>query len=177
MLESLKILILCVGSAVLYGILHDQVTARVCVEYFTVGHPPIFNTESPTLLALGWGVIATWWVGVMLAIPGILVSRVGRWPKVTAAELVRPIAVLLVTMAVASTLAGFAGYYLAITARVWLVDRLAEQMHHSKHAYFLADGFAHGAAYAVGFLGGIVLCGWILFHRRNRALALITPAS
>jgi hypothetical protein len=33
---------------VVYGIVHDQVTARVCVEYFTVGHPPVFQTNSDT---------------------------------------------------------------------------------------------------------------------------------
>ena len=41
-IESLKIVVLCIVAAIVYGILHDQVTARVCVEYFTIGHPPIF---------------------------------------------------------------------------------------------------------------------------------------
>ena len=49
--ETLKIVVLCIVSAIVYGILHDQVTARVCVEYFTIGHPPIFHTDDPTLLA------------------------------------------------------------------------------------------------------------------------------
>ena len=51
-MEAVKIGILCIAVAVVYGILHDQVTARVCVEYFTIGHPPMFPTNSPTLL--GW---------------------------------------------------------------------------------------------------------------------------
>lgn len=46
-MESVKIVLLCIVSAVIYGILHDQVTARVCVEYFTIGHPPMFSTNSP----------------------------------------------------------------------------------------------------------------------------------
>ena len=84
-MESLKIVLLCILSAILYGILQDQVTARVCVEYFTIGHPPVFNTESPTLLALGWGVIATWWVGLLLGIPysrvkALLLAQVRRRP-------------------------------------------------------------------------------------------------
>ena len=53
-----RIVLLSIASAIGYGILHDQVTARVCVEYFTIGHPPVFSTDSPTLLALGWGTIA-----------------------------------------------------------------------------------------------------------------------
>ena len=53
-MHALTIVVLCIGMAITYGILHDQVTARVCVEYFTIGHEPIFGTDSPTLLGLGW---------------------------------------------------------------------------------------------------------------------------
>jgi hypothetical protein len=72
---SLKIVALCTASAVLYGICHDQVTARVCVEYFTVGHAPIFHTESPTLLAFWFGTMATWWVGLILGVLAALAAR------------------------------------------------------------------------------------------------------
>src|SRR2546422_460048 len=113
MLESLKIVALCVVASVAYGIVHDQVTARVCVEYFTVGHPPVFHTSDPTLLAFGWGTLATWWVGLFLGLPAALFARVGPAPRVAAAQLLRPIAVLLVVMAVASLGAGVAGYFTA----------------------------------------------------------------
>ena len=46
------IVLMCVFAAVVYGVIHDQITARVCVEYFTVGHPPIFPTDDPTLLGV-----------------------------------------------------------------------------------------------------------------------------
>ena len=65
-MQSLVIVLMCVIAAVSYGIAHDQVTARVCVEYFTVGHPTMFDTDDPTRLGLGWGIIATWWVGLLL---------------------------------------------------------------------------------------------------------------
>jgi len=58
--ESLKIILLSIAAVILYGIVHDQVTARMCVEYFTIGHPPIFGTDDPTLLGVGWGILATW---------------------------------------------------------------------------------------------------------------------
>jgi hypothetical protein len=64
-------------------ILHDQITARVCVEYFTVFHPPVFNTQSPTLLACGWGVIATWWVGLFLGLFLAVAARIGPRPKLS----------------------------------------------------------------------------------------------
>jgi hypothetical protein len=68
-LEPVKIFLACILAAVLYGIVHDMFTAHLCVEYFSVFHPPVFNTDSPTLLALGWGVIATWWAGGIIGAP------------------------------------------------------------------------------------------------------------
>ena len=63
-----------VAAACLYGIAHDQVTARVCPEYFTegfhkdmVGKGPdgwlkktLLTTKSPTKLGLLWGTLETW---------------------------------------------------------------------------------------------------------------------
>ncbi|HLN27843.1 MAG TPA: hypothetical protein VK395_08870 [Gemmataceae bacterium] len=168
-MESLKIILLCVMSAIGFGILHDQVTARVCVEYFTIGHPPVFNTESPTLLALGWGILATWWVGLLLGMPAALASRLGSWPKVTARRWVGLICGLMVVTARTSLLAGVVGYFLAKSGAVWLVEPLASRVPPSKHYAFLADLWAHLASYASGFLGGIALCGWTLFRRWRMA--------
>ena len=60
-MESLKIILLSVAAAIGYGVAHDQVTIRVCPEYFTLAHAPLFHSGSLTLVALGWGVVATWW--------------------------------------------------------------------------------------------------------------------
>ncbi|MGD9648140.1 MAG: hypothetical protein AB7U73_20685, partial [Pirellulales bacterium] len=152
-----------------YGIAHDQVTARVSVEYFTIGHPPIFDTESPTLLALGWGIIATWWVGAMLSVPAVLTSRVGSWPKLSAADLRRPVLMLLAAMAVGSLAAGIAGYFAAEAGYVWLVEPLASEVPRDKQVRFLADLWAHNAAYGVGFVGGITICIWALVRRARLA--------
>lgn len=54
-MQSFGIVPMRVIAAGCYGIAHDQVTACVCVEYFTVGHPPVFSTDDPTLLGIGWG--------------------------------------------------------------------------------------------------------------------------
>ena len=168
-IETLKIFVLCIVAAIVYGILHDQVTARVCVEYFTIGHPPIFHTDEPTLLAFGWGVIATWWMGAILAVPAVLTSRLGSWPKLNAADLVRPIVVLLIVMACSSLVAGVSGHFVAKAGGVQLVGSLAYRVPVAKHVAFLADLWAHLAAYAVGFFGGIGVSIWVLFRRRQMA--------
>lgn len=164
-MESLKILLLCVGSAIFYGILHDQVTARVCVEYFTIGHDPIFNTESPTLLAFGWGVIATWHVGMFLSVPTILTCRVGSWPTIPAQRLMLPIGILLLVMGLSSLVAGIFGYYSAKFGDLSLPSPLAELVSREKHDAFFADYYAHNAAYTVGEFGGVILCIGIVLRR------------
>ena len=77
MIEFLKIVVLGLVVAMGYGIVHDQVTTRVSIEYFTIGHAPIFSTDSPTLLAFGWGIVSTWQLGAVLGLVTAAFARLG----------------------------------------------------------------------------------------------------
>jgi hypothetical protein len=165
--ESLKIILVCIAAAMLYGIIHDQFTARVCVEYFTVFHPSVFTTESPTLLGIGWGILATWWVGAILGLLLATAARVGSRPPLTAACLVRPIGKLLLFMAVCAMLSGFAGFALAKHQLVSPPDWVAFRLSRSAQTRFMADWWAHSASYLSGFAGGIGLC-LLTYRRRSR---------
>jgi hypothetical protein len=156
-MQFLRIILVCVIAAVMYGILHDQVTARVCVEYFTIGHPPVYATDDPTLLGIGWGIIATWWVGLLLGIPLAIVARVGKRPKRSAALLVKPIMYLLGIMAASAVTCGCVGWFLARSGAVVLGEPLASRLPAGRQIAFMADAWAHGASYFVGVVGGIVL--------------------
>jgi hypothetical protein len=72
-----RIVLFSLGCAVIYGIVHDQVTAPVCVEYFTIGHPSLLGRRDPTVLGIVWGIIATWWGGLAL---GLLLALVSDLP-------------------------------------------------------------------------------------------------
>jgi hypothetical protein len=156
-MASLRIIALCVLSAVVYGIIHDQVTARICVEYFTIGHPPVFGTEDPTLLGLGWGVIATWWVGAILGVPLAIACQAGPRPQRTARTLVRPLAILLATTGLCAMIAGLIGWTLAGSGAVFLIGPVAEAVPQERHIPFLTDLWMHSASYLIGAVGGIVL--------------------
>ena len=156
-MHSVGIVLMCVGAAVLYGIAHDQITARVCVEYFTVGHPRVFPTEDPTLLGIGWGILATWWVGILLGIPLAVSARAGSRPQRSVGSLVRPVACLLAVMAVCAAGAGVLGWFLARRGAVILVGPLARRLPAERYVPFIADLWAHSASYLVGLVGGIVL--------------------
>jgi len=164
----LSIIGLCIGSAVLYGILHDQITSRICVEYFTIGHADIFGTRDPTLLGIGWGIIATWWAGLILGIPLAIAARVGNRPRRSASSLVRPIAILLLMMGVCAMVAGVIGWTLSSQGAVVLTGWLASAVPSDRHVAFLTDAWAHWASYAVGFVGGCVLIASV-WRSRGRA--------
>jgi len=78
---------------------------------FQVFHAPIFHTESPTLLGIGWGILATWWVGRFFGVL-ILAARAGNRLPLRASEVLPSIARLLAVMAVVALLSG-------ITAVAW----------------------------------------------------------
>jgi hypothetical protein len=164
----LAIILLCIVSSILYGIVHDQITARICIEYFTIGHPPVFDTRDPTLLALGWGVIATWWVGLILGVLLAIAARFGSWPKTSASQLVHPLLVMLLVVGAIAAIAGIVGYFAASRHLVWLVEPLYSEVAQDRHVVFITDLWTHLASYIAGFLGGVVLCILILV-RRSRA--------
>ena len=174
-MESLKIILLSIAAAIAYGIVHDQITARICVEYFSIGHAPIFGTEDPTLLGIGWGILATWWVGLVLGVPLAVVARAGRLSNRSAASLVRPIGALMVVSGFGAALAGIIGWVLASRGIFRLAGRLAEEVPAEKHVAFLIDGFAHTASYAFGFAGGLVVIA--IVWRSRLAAQLPSPTA
>jgi hypothetical protein len=169
--KAIGVVLLCILAAVCYGIIHDQVTARICVEYFTIGHPDIFGTDDPTLLGLGWGIAATWWVGLLLGIPLAFAARAGRRPKRSVLSLIRPIGGLLLVMAGCAALAGLCGFVAARAHLVYLVEPLASEVPAARHVVFLTDLWIHLASYGIGFAGGIALCWRVWTHRAHPSVA------
>ena len=116
--EMQRFLTIVFGSTLLsclLGVCLDLVTANVAVEYFTVHHPQVLSTENPIVLALLWGVIASWWFG---AVAGAIVAlinyrrqqpleaiRILRWTAIACAVLwMIMISILLTIMAISSTI-------------------------------------------------------------------------
>jgi hypothetical protein len=109
--------------------------------------------------------IATWWVGLLLGIPVAIAARAGALPKLTARQLVRPLTITLMLMAICALAAGIAGHAAATGGRV-VLDLPGVPPDHE--AIFIADYWAHLASYGSGFVGGIVLCVWVLIQRVRR---------
>ena len=165
--EAIRIILFSVAAAVVYGVLHDQVTAHLCVEYFTVAHPPVFPTTSPLWLAIGWGILATWWVGLMLGAGLAIAARIGPWPRLGLAELRRPVIALMVVSGIGALLSGIAGAVLNANGMAPLSEWAAEMIPAEKHVAFAADLWAHSASYAVGFIGGVAVIAHTVLRRRR----------
>lgn len=155
--EPVKIILLATGAAIGYGIVMDQITIRVCPEYFTVAHPHILNTGSITALALAWGVVATWWAGAIAGIMFALAARAGSPAKLTWRHFVRPVLVLLAVMGACAIASAFAGHWLASTDQIPAVQAWGSMLPVEKHAAFMADLFAHTMSYFVGAVGALII--------------------
>lgn len=171
-MSFIKIVLFCVVSAIVYGIVHDQITARICIEYFTIGHPKVIESNDPTLLALAWGVLATWWGGVFLGFCIACAARLGSWPKRSMGSLVKPVFILLCVMAAGAIIAGIVGYIGAINGEFQMPEGWGASVPQEKHVGFITDLFAHNASYFFAFTGGIVLTIYILLWRRREARQL-----
>jgi hypothetical protein len=165
----LSIVGISVIAAVIYGIIHDQITARICVEYFTIGHPRLIDSDSPTVLGLFWGVVATWWVGLPMGIGLAIAARRGKRPMLAPSDLVVPLGGLLLGMFIIAAIGGMIGYITATNGIFVLVKRLAVRIPPERHVAFLVCGWAHGASYLSGLIGGIAL--WVLTWRRRGRMA------
>ena len=164
-METLKIVGFATLAAVIYGILHDQVTAHVCVEYFTIAHPLVFPTESPFLLALGWGIIATWWVGLPFGILLAAAARIGRKAKLELTQLRRPIMLLMVLSGCAALLSGITGASLVAMQAMDLPGAWSAVIPSDKWSVFAFALWAHSASYIIGVLGGLFLIATTIKRR------------
>lgn len=167
LVESGKIVGLAVAASVGYGLIHDQITVRLSPAYFTEWqvHADFFQHPNLTVVALFWGVVATWWVGLILGVLLVCASVLGKGNPRAWGDLVRP---LLLVMGVTGALAAL-GYIASRTAGFqvspnmvgfWIEDQ-------EEYARFSSVWVAHTLSYFGAGTGGLGLCVHILRKRRQ----------
>ncbi len=151
-----------------YAILQDQISARLCPEYFTVLHPPITGLTDPTLLGICWGFLGGWWGGIVLGYIAGLLATLGPRPPLAPRELVRPLAVLVVVIATVTALTGVSVWRHAEMMGVSLEPGMASVVPPERHRGLLVVACYHLVAYASATISGVVLCAWVWSERRRR---------
>ena len=155
--------------AIIYGVLYDQITTRICLEYYMTGnHPRLINSDSPTLHGLIWGVITTWWVGLGLGIPTALVSQFGSWPSVSAQELFPALLFQFFIIPASSFLIGSSAYlYMRYSGFAPQLNVMGSHLLQSPavRQKWLTVGIANSAGYLVGLVNSIII--WcVIIHKR-----------
>ena len=180
-MNTFRLILFSALAAIAYGILHDQITVRVCPEYFTVAHPPIFPVSSPTLLAVCWGAASTVGIGLAFGTVLALVSQSAGLPPAPVGALCRRIVALLMVMGACALGAALLGSFLFRRGAISMPAGLEFEIPPGRQVQFMAVWFAHLASYLVGFAGagGLIFQVWkergrpvvlTLYPRRPRAI-------
>lgn len=151
-----------------YAMLQDQVSARLCPEYFTVLHPPIPGLTDPTLLGVCWGFLGGWWGGVLIGYVAGLLATLGPRPKLAPRELVRPLAVLVGVITTATALTGVSVWVHAGMLGMTLDADMPRVVPVERHRVLFTVACYHFVGYASATVGGVTVCVWVSLERRKR---------
>ena len=163
-----RIVLIGVTAAVGYAVVQDQVSVRLCPEYFTVFHAPIPGVTDPTALGLAWGFLASWWPGLILGYAAALAATLGRRPRLTARDLVGPALVLVAFIATVVVVTGLSVWRHAELLGFSLDPFVARMLPQERQRALFVVACYHFAAYMAAFLGGMGLCAWISLERGRR---------
>jgi len=155
-----------------YGMLMDQVSVRLCPEYFTVLHNPIPGLTDPTLLGLAWGFLGAAGGGVAMGYVAGLTATDGRKPPLATRELIRPMLLLVGGTAVATAVTGAIVAIHAATFEIHLDPLFAKRIPVERHRSLFTVACYHAAAYASAILGSVILFVWIGRERTKRMRTL-----
>jgi hypothetical protein len=169
----LRIVLLCCLALIGYGVLEDQISARLCPEYFTIGHAPIRGVTGPTLLGVAWGFLGGFPDGIALGIPLALAANLGTLPRLSARALLPPLLVLLAATALGALIAGASAAYNATVVNISVGEPWASFIPHERHWHFFVVACAHFGAYLGAGVAGVGLFAWAV--RRRYTLARARP--
>jgi hypothetical protein len=166
----LRIVMVCIVGLSVYGMAQDQISVRLCPEYFTVAHPPIAGLNNPILLGMAWGFLGSWWGGLVIGLALALAATLGRWQPLSARELIRPVMLMMVGVASGTVIAGAGAYFNAEMTGVTLGEPWASGIPPERHLRFFVVACAHFGTYASAIAGAAGLCVWTVRRRIRRQL-------
>jgi len=150
-IHFVAIWLITIALACLYGIIHDQFTIRVSPEYFTKFHDPLIESQDLTLIALAWGIAATWWMG---AFGGLLIAlcaiRQDFCPRRFLVIAVRALAICM-ALAFATGIAAYIANYRADFAATYTKGEESIRRFSAVYA-------THTASYLLGTIAILALC-------------------
>lgn len=157
-----------VAGSILYGIVHDQISVRISPPYLMDWHPRIIESRDPQKVALAWGVVATWWFGLILGAVLALAATAGRKPHAPWRWIARAVGFIFGISALAAFIA------LGITRGFSLelpnvFGPVYGDLTYAQRLAFTQVAAMHESSYDAAAISTLVAAGWILW-RRGRAI-------
>lgn len=153
-------------SAVIYGIVNDQITLTLSPEYFTVFKRSEFYTllqalgmeDAPVRIeAVIVGVAATWWFGSVLAIFLSVAGIAGRTRRLTTRVYLRAIVMVMAVTGLVSVTSGLIAYLAEPMINPTIEDwPFLDGIRAVRPAF--AVGWWHNGAYIGALAGTILAC-------------------
>lgn len=170
------LLIMAAGAAGVFGALHNQLSVSVGPSYFTGLKFAQFGIADTTGLRLGAaqvGVLASWWMGVIVGLPAFLYGlAVVPSARSYLAAGIGGIGLVLV-LAVFAAFAGLVGGIVAEATGI--LDAYVAVPDGVDRTDFLRAGFMHDASYVAGGVGAL-LAIWPMRRARMIDTARLTAS-
>ena len=162
------ILLIAILTASLFGILHDQITYTISPEYYTrfkfsqFGLPLLNPDEARNLVAIT-GIIATWWVGLILGLFFGLTSLASCLNWIVMLRMSFKAMLLTITITCFAACLGYLyGKFILIRS-----DKMMNIYDVEDFESFIIVGSIHTASYIGGFIGLIAGNVLILLNKRK----------
>lgn len=152
---TLKVILL----TCLLGLAVDVITANVAVEYFTVHHPKVVESTSPWVMALIWGVGASWWFGLIAALVIWWVNSRRKQP------LCNERVFGLIRRALASIWVAMMAILAGVYALASVVPAEKRRPSFESDRRLMSVAIAHSTEYVLGGLALLVICIYIARFR------------
>ena len=171
------LLVACVGVALLYGIINDQLTVTISREYFLYGKgvAEALGTDTPTESAMRWeavkvGMKATWSAGLIIGVVLLFANNPRKdLPALPFARVYRLLPIMIIVPAMCAGILGIIGY---LGGLAWLNDYCALLIRDNlwRPYRFMAVYGMHLGGYIGGALAAITTAILIRRQRKRQSL-------
>jgi hypothetical protein len=168
-LPRFRAMLLGVGLLSGYAAVQDQVSARLCPEYFTHFHNPIPGLSDPTLTGIAYGFLGAWWGGALFGYFAGITATVGKRPPLAVRQLLLPMGLAVAAVAGVSAITGGAVALYADGLMVEVNQYAAGPVPAARRRWLLVVCCYHLAAYVSAVVASLTCCVWIARERARRA--------
>ena len=151
-----------------YAMLQDQISVRMCPEYFTIGHPPIKGITNPTLLGIVWGFLGGFPGGIVLGIALAMSMYLGKASSFPIQNLKWPLRILLAGTAFGTGISGLSSWYNAQVVNISIGAPWNGLIPLERQQRFFIVANAHLGTYLSAAILGIGICIFIIYQRNTR---------